>query len=398
MKNIFIVITVSVLSLVSFTVMAEDNHKHTSHNHTHEEHDDHKDHEGHDQEKHDNHESHEGHDHDQEEHDDYKEHEGHDHGHDNHESHESHEGHDHDQEEHDDHESHEGHDHGQQEHDDHESHAGHDHGHAEELRTKINPEVAQEVGIKTKKVSSNELNEILVSYGSVVTSPEQLSHVKARFPGLISSVNVDVGQKIVQGGLLAKVESNDSLRKYSILSPIDGIIIEHHANKGEFASDQVLFAIANFESLWVELRIYPEHYSKIKPNQKVSIKINDSTIDSKISHIIPVVDKPYQIARIKIDNSDMTLSPGMLVEGHIVFDSFIAQTSIKNEAIQTLEGEQGVFINKGNEYEFAPIVIGRSDNQFTEVVSGLEYGVAYVSDNSYLIKADIGKSEAEHSH
>ncbi|MBD2860362.1 HlyD family secretion protein, partial [Spongiibacter sp. KMU-158] len=37
-------------------------------------------------------------------------------------------------------------------------------------------------------------------------------------------------------------------------------------------------------------------------------------------------------------------------------------------------------------------------DHFYEVVEGLEAGSDYVSQNSYLIKADIEKSEAEHEH
>jgi len=54
-----------------------------------------------------------------------------------------------------------------------------------------------------------------------------------------------------------------------------------------------------------------------------------------------------------------------------------------------------VFVKEGEAYEFAPLVLGKSDDNFIEVVSGLEHGAEYVSENSYLIKADILKSEAE---
>ncbi|MDP2380154.1 MAG: heavy metal resistance protein CzcB, partial [Pseudohongiella sp.] len=39
-----------------------------------------------------------------------------------------------------------------------------------------------------------------------------------------------------------------------------------------------------------------------------------------------------------------------------------------------------------------------TDGEFVEVLSGLSAGESYVVDNSYLIKADIEKSGAEHAH
>ena len=38
------------------------------------------------------------------------------------------------------------------------------------------------------------------------------------------------------------------------------------------------------------------------------------------------------------------------------------------------------------------------DGDFVEVLSGLSAGDAYVSKNSFVIKADIGKADASHEH
>jgi cobalt-zinc-cadmium efflux system membrane fusion protein len=49
-------------------------------------------------------------------------------------------------------------------------------------------------------------------------------------------------------------------------------------------------------------------------------------------------------------------------------------------------------------YEVRMLDLGRRDGEFVEVLSGLEPGTTYVSENSYLIKADIEKSGASHDH
>lgn len=58
----------------------------------------------------------------------------------------------------------------------------------------------------------------------------------------------------------------------------------------------------------------------------------------------------------------------------------------------------GVFIKEGESYRFLPLTLGRMDDHYVEVLDGLEEGQQYVNQNSYLIKADIEKSEAEHEH
>lgn len=272
------------------------------------------------------------------------------------------------------------------------------HKHAVKNAATISADMAQKVNIKTGLVASQILKQSISTYGQLKASPEQLSHVRARFPGLISSVNVAIGEKVKQGAELAKVESNASLRTYTIQSPIAGTVIQRHANTGEFTADQLLFSIANFNTLWAELRIYPSQRSLVKAGNNVAVKSNELIVKSKISHLIPVIDQPYQLARIQINNSYLNLSPGDFVEGSIVVSEFTATTAVVNEAIQTIQGKKGVFIKEGKDYRFAAIKIGRSDDTFTEVLSGIYIGDEYVIKNSYLIKADIEKSEAEHKH
>jgi cobalt-zinc-cadmium efflux system membrane fusion protein len=42
--------------------------------------------------------------------------------------------------------------------------------------------------------------------------------------------------------------------------------------------------------------------------------------------------------------------------------------------------------------------LGREAGPWVEVLGGLEPGTEYVTENSYIIKADIEKSGASHDH
>ena len=44
------------------------------------------------------------------------------------------------------------------------------------------------------------------------------------------------------------------------------------------------------------------------------------------------------------------------------------------------------------------MVLGRSDERGIEVLSGLKSGEIYATGNTFLLKADLGKSKAEHEH
>ena len=296
------------------------------------------------------------------------------------------------------HEDEQGHDETQGHKDDHGADHGDEGEHEEELTTKIDRKMAAQVGIETALPRSQELNQTIISYGSLTTGPTQLSHVRARYTGMIKSVKPDIGDAVKRGDLLARVESNESLKVYNMLAPIAGTIIERHANTGEVTEDQVLFSIANFKTLWAEFRIYHAQQSQVSAGQTVNIHVNDQVIAGKIAHIIPALNKPYQLARVQFNNEVHGLSPGLLVEGHVVTGNIPVKLAVMKSAIQSMGKQQGVFVQQDDQYKFTPLKLGRSDDTYSEVLSGLEAKQSYVSKNSYLIKADIEKSEAEHEH
>ena len=273
-----------------------------------------------------------------------------------------------------------------------------EHKETEESSSRIEADMAQQLGIVTSAAASQTLEQSIPLYGSLISGPEQISHVRARFEGLIKSVAVTIGDRVKTGDLLAEVESNDSLKVYRIRAPISGRIMQRHANTGEFTQDQVLFSIANLDTLWAELRVFPSRQSSIREGQAVRILDRENRIDAKIDHVVPSLDTPYQLARIKLNNTNQTLVPGLMVQAHIVTGQFSADLAVSRNAIQEIEGRQGVFVKGGETYLFTPLVLGRQDDAFVEVLEGLAEGSEYVSANSYLLKADLEKSEAEHDH
>ena len=301
------------------------------------------------------------------------------------------------------HEKMEAHDHGhaheEESHDEGYEEEGHNEENHEEGVSHIDDHMAQKVGIITVYSGQQTLHQTITTYGRLVSAPEKTSHVLARFSGVITSVNVTIGDAVAAGDLLAVVESNDSLKKYDIRAPITGVVVQRHANAGEVTREQTLFSISSFDSLWLELRIFPSQRVAVSKGQQVFVHIGDQQRETIVAHLLPALDEhPYLLVRAKIDNSELLFSPGLMAEGHIVVAEFDAAVTVEKEALQTMEGQTGVFVKHNNTYTFTPLITGRKGERYVEVLSGLSEGMAYVTQNSYLVKADIEKSEAEHVH
>lgn len=268
-----------------------------------------------------------------------------------------------------------------------------------EGRVNIAAPLAAESGIRTKAAGGGSIARVVQVYGRLVTPVENVVQVRARFQGLVGAVNVNLGDAVKQGDILAYVESNDSLKSYPVRAPIDGMVQQRTANTGELTAAQPLFVLANHSQLWAELQVFPGQRTAVKLHQPVALEHNGHTHASKIASVTPAqTGEPYVVARAKVANTNGEMAPGDLVAGRIEIQRISAPIVVENAALQTIRNWQVVFVNVGTDYEARPLVLGASDGQYTEVLSGLRPGEHYVYENSYLIKADILKSGAAHDH
>ena len=259
--------------------------------------------------------------------------------------------------------------------------------------------MAMASGINTVAVSAGQLNILATLFGDVTTDPASLSHIRARFDGVISDVTVNLGDKVKRGDPLATVESNESLKRYKVTSPFTGTIIARHANAGELSNGQILFSIASYDDVWAQLKIFPKQRAAIKSGQKVWLSNTDFTQESSISHIVPSSEgKPYTLAFVKLSNTDGNWPVGALLKARVSTATINTPLLIPKIAIQKYEGRTVVFVKKDNEYHPRTIKFGRTDDINIEVLAGLEAAEIIVSQNSYLIKADLEKSGAGHVH
>jgi membrane fusion protein, heavy metal efflux system len=268
-----------------------------------------------------------------------------------------------------------------------------------EGRMQMTNALAAELNVTTAVAAAGVLHQSILLFGKTTPDPQGISHVTARFPGLIRSISADLGQRVKAGDKLVVVEANNSLQSYTITAPIAGIVIQRHANPGEFAGDQPLLTIADYSRVWADLDVFPGDARVIQPGQAVTIRMHSLNVASSILYLNPGAgDSPNVVARVPLDNPEGKWTPGLLVEGDVAVADIPVPLLINNLALQRFRDWQVVFIKVSDNYEIRPLTLGRTDGRFTEVIAGLKVGDEYVVGNSYLIKADLEKSGASHDH
>ena len=276
-----------------------------------------------------------------------------------------------------------------------------------EGRTEISEESANEAGVKTDIAGPATIGEYIRLMGRITLNRNNEAHVRARFPGIVKSVNVVWGQKVKKGDLLARIESNTSLIVYNVTAPITGVITNLNTNVGDVVGSESLFTVANLSDVWAELHVFPGDLDKIKKGQITTVyEINSAhkksinKTSAPIKMLLPTADSNSQtiIAIVPVDNSSGQWRPGMSVKGEVLVNSKEVPLSVKNSALQHFRDFTVVFAKYGETYEVRMLELGVSDNKNVEVLSGLKPGTEYVTENSFLIKADIEKSGAGHDH
>lgn len=271
-----------------------------------------------------------------------------------------------------------------------------------EGRTTIAPDMARGAGVETAVAGPGRIEERLSLFGSIQANPDRVRNVSARFPGVVRSVRVKVGDRVQQGQQLATVESNESLQTYAITAPITGVITGRHINPGETSAGEPLFQVADFSSLRADLNVFPRDRGRLRRGQPVRVMAVDGAQEATtaVDFIAPAGSASNQalLVRVLLANPDGQWTPGQFVEGLIAVSATEAPLVIPRSAVQTFRDWEVAFVNVGDVYEFRPLELGRTDGEFVEVLGGLQPGDSYVTTNSYLIKADIEKAGASHDH
>ena len=215
-------------------------------------------------------------------------------------------------------------------------------------------------------------------------------------------------QKLYALGLeleeIENIENDDpsQLRFYAIKSPMTGTVLHRHATIGErLSSESEAFIVANLDHLWVEISVYPQDQSMVKKGSQVNLKTLDGKSGTaEIVYVNPVIDEETRKAKAiaLLDNRDREWSPGSYVTVEVETNKQPLPIVVSKDAIQSIEGENCVFIEAENGFEIRSVQTGQNDGKRVEIISGISKGEKIATTNTFLLKADHLKNEAEHEH
>jgi cobalt-zinc-cadmium efflux system membrane fusion protein len=273
-----------------------------------------------------------------------------------------------------------------------------------EFRVDLSAEQVASGGIETSLPGSKFLSVFVEAPGEVRLNGERVVLVRPRFPGIVTDLRVRLGDTIRAGDTLAVVQSSESLSEYAIKASIGGTIVSQNVARGAAVErETVLCTSADLSSVWVDFAIYPQHVGRIRRGQPALVASSSGMelrAEGRVSYVGPLLEQDTRVSygRVVLPNPEGLWQPGLYVTVQVTVEEAEVPVAVPESAVIRSTFGPAVFLTDGSSFELQPITPGRSDGEFVEVASGLPPGIPVVVRNAFVLKAELGKSQATHDH
>jgi membrane fusion protein, heavy metal efflux system len=319
---------------------------------------------------------------------------------------------------------------------------------------------AQTAGIVTEAVSPGGLAAEIIAQGVVATTSEGEAVLTARADGAIVRITQHLGDNVHAGETIALLESREAAtlvadrsaaaaranaarsayarekrlfdarvtarqdleaeaelrraqsaagasklagdgRTLAITSPITGRLTRADARLGAYVlAGADLFHISDPNRLQVNASVLPADARRVSVGDTAVIELADGeTRIATVHSITPALDAQSKTATLVLTPqgaAQLTAGQGVRVRVRPGGQPSDGRMTLPEEAVQTVEGKNVVFVRGPKGFQATEVVIGERSGGRIEIISGLSPSTIVATKGAFLLKAELGKGEAEH--
>jgi cobalt-zinc-cadmium efflux system membrane fusion protein len=192
--------------------------------------------------------------------------------------------------------------------------------------------------------------------------------------------------------------SSRAIGLHSIVSPLEGTIVERHIAKGQLVEgDHTAFLIANLDTLWVELSVFERGLPFVRVGDEVLIRPLGSHaegIKGKVANVGQVLSTATRSApvRVEVDNRSRQLRPGQAVDASIRASGSSVNEGpvVPPDAVTYVDGKPTVFVvNSPTTVRVVAVELGATDGRELHVKQGLRVGDRVVMNGTFELKSEL---------
>ncbi|HKZ09155.1 MAG TPA: efflux RND transporter periplasmic adaptor subunit [Rhodanobacteraceae bacterium] len=312
---------------------------------------------------------------------------------------------------------------------------------------RIDPRVAENLGIRTTPVHVAMLNETIRVPATVAWDPREAITISARVNETLDRLYVRAPFDTVKKGeplaevlapdwsaaaaeylALAQVQSKDarSLRAAArqrlyalglseadiaglragepqivLRAPIDGVVAQLSVKQGEqVPAGAPLITLNALDHVWVEADVPQAQMGSIAADTPVTVTVSalpGEMFKGKVQAVLPEVDPATrtQDVRIELPNPDHKLAPGMFAEVAIHASAGAAHPLVPDGSVIATGEDTRVIVAEGQgHFRAVSVKTGHSANGETEILSGLHGDERVVTSGQFLIDSEASLSGA----
>ena len=308
----------------------------------------------------------------------------------------------------------------------------------------ISPEVVNNLGVRTAKVELGLLHTKIETVGYVKYDEDQLVHVHPRVEGWIEKLYVKAaGDRVTKGQplyeiyspalvnaqeeyLLALDRNNSRLiqasrnrlkalqlpqnaitelkrsrkvkQNITFFAPQGGVVDNLNIREGFFVKPgNTLLSIGSLDQVWVEAEIFERQSFLVSTGLAVSMTLDylpGKIWQGKVDYVYPTIDSKTRTlkVRLRFDNSQWELKPNMFAQVTIHAKGEEVLKVPKEAIIRTGSSDRVVLALGEGRFKSITVKVGRYDEQFAEILSGVDDGDIVVSSAQFLLDSESSKT------
>ena len=190
-------------------------------------------------------------------------------------------------------------------------------------------------------------------------------------------------------------------RSLAVVSLISGRITRADAKLGAYAlAGTELFRVADPNRIQINASVLAADARRIQPGDTAVIELlGGETMTAVVRSTSPSLDPESKSATIVLQPQGvggLTQGQGLRVRIKPRAAPSGIAIALPEEAVQTFEGRDVVFVRTAKGFQATNVVTGKRGGGRIEIVDGLKPGVTVATRGAFLLKAELGKGEAEH--
>ncbi|MCE5976749.1 efflux RND transporter periplasmic adaptor subunit [Pseudomonas sp. JR33AA] len=202
---------------------------------------------------------------------------------------------------------------------------------------------------------------------------------------------------------LAAVGPAGAGNRYELRAPFDAVVVEKHLTVGEVVDETSnAFTLSDLSRVWATFAVAPRDLGKVVTGRDVTVSAPDlgAQVEGKVNYVGSLLGEQNRAATVRatLANPNGAWRPGLFVNVAVSVDRVDAAVVVPESALQAWEAQTVVFARTEEGFEARPVKTGRRDAGQVEITSGLAAGTQVAAAGSFVLKSELGKGSAEHSH